>query len=320
MNLTELSKKTGFSVSTLSKAFNGSDEIPKATKEKIYDLAKQYGCLNRYLKQHYDNKVIAVIVPETDSEAYSKLITTFSAVAKRENITLCFSTDEFDIDKRNSLVDYYANYAKVDGIIVCDSGENLVKTEVPIVCIGTSDDIDCVTLESDTAFLSVIKTLQKFGHKRIAFLGEKLTTSRQELYSAFAKARGFSDKDYYEFISDYRFEEAGRDGVKAMLEKCKDNLPTALLCAYDYIAIGAIRALEELGYKVPDDFSVVGVDDITISRYIDLSSINIQSEKRCSAAFDIIMKKLKNKYYRTSRSVKISAEFELRGSVGKAKR
>ncbi|MBQ8882704.1 MAG: helix-turn-helix domain-containing protein, partial [Clostridia bacterium] len=68
MNLTELSKKTGFSVSTLSKAFNNSDEIPKATKEKIYDLAKQYGCLNRYLKQHYDNKVIAVIVPETDSE------------------------------------------------------------------------------------------------------------------------------------------------------------------------------------------------------------------------------------------------------------
>ena len=105
-----------------------------------------------------------------------------------------------------------------------------------------------------------------------------------------------------------------------MLQKCGNDLPTAIICAYDYIAIGASRALNELGYSIPDDFSIAGVDDITVSSYIDLTSINLQYEKRCAVAFDIIMKKLKNKYYHVSRSVTIPAELVLRKSISKPKK
>ena len=321
MTLQELSKKSGYSVSTLSKAFNNSDEIPQSTREKIFEIAKNEGCLNKYVKQQFARKVVAVIVPETTSEAYSKLIRAFDVVAEKENITLCFSNCDFSSDKLSSLVDYYANYAKVDGIVVCSSDKITANCgDTPIVALGDNENLDCVSVDDYPAFLSLVRTIKRFGHKKIAFFGEQLTYYRQNTFSKIARELGYTDKCYIEFVSNERFEESGRDCVRSMLQKCGNDLPTAIICAYDYIAIGATRALNELGYSVPDDFSISGVDDITLSSYIDLTSINLQHEKRCAVAFDIIMKKLKNKYYHTSRSVTIPAELVLRKSVGKAKK
>ena len=321
MTLNELSKKTGYSVSTLSKAFNNSAEIPQSTKDKIFQIAKDEGCLHHYAKQRFINKVVAVIIPETTSEAYSRLIKSFDLVAKRENITLCISNSNFSTQTLNSLVDYYANYAKVDGIVVCSSDEISVPiNDTPIVLLGVSDTYDCVNLDTEPAFISLLRAHKRLGHKKIAFFGEKLTTERQNSFRKIASELGYTDKNYIEFVNDERFEECGRECVRAMLNSCGNDLPTAIICAYDYIAIGAMRALSELGYSIPEDFSVSGVDDITVSSYIDLTSINLQNEKRCAIAFDIIMKKLKNKYYHASRSVTLPAELVVRNSLAKAKK
>ena len=74
MTLGKLAGIAGVSVSTASKAFSGSNEISEATREMIFELARKYGCFDKYYKNKYESTVFAVIAPEINSEHYYKLI------------------------------------------------------------------------------------------------------------------------------------------------------------------------------------------------------------------------------------------------------
>ena len=70
MNIKKLSILAGVSPATVSKAFNGAKDIGEETKQKIFAIAKQYNCFEKYNKVKYPKKVVAVICPEVESEFY----------------------------------------------------------------------------------------------------------------------------------------------------------------------------------------------------------------------------------------------------------
>ena len=74
MNLQTLAKYSGCSVSTVSKAFSGSSEISEDTKNKIFEIAKELGCFEKYSKEIYGKKLIAVLCPETESAYYTSFL------------------------------------------------------------------------------------------------------------------------------------------------------------------------------------------------------------------------------------------------------
>lgn len=93
---------------------------------------------------------------------------------------------------------------------------------------------------------------------------------------------------------------------------------TAIVCAYDNIAIGAIRELKRRGYSVPEDYSVIGIDNINVSGYMEttLSSIDTDPDEICITAWELICRKQENKYYRSNREITVSGRLILRESVG----
>ena len=306
MTLNDLKKITGYSVSTLSKAFNGSDEIPENTRNKIFIAAEKHGVLNKYAKKTCKKKIISAIVPEFISEAYASFIALLDRAAEKYGAILTVAQDNFSTDKKRELIEFYSDYGGADGIIAFDVSFPIKKgMETPLVSIG---------LGSDPA----LRYLKDCGHKRIAFIGEKLTERRLEYCVRAASEVGLSLNKKHIIVSNLRFEEAGRHGVDELLKS--SDMPAAFVCAYDYIAIGAIKALSERGYKVPDDFSVLGTDNISVASYLNspLATIDTHADELCGIAFDIIMKKLKNKYYRTHKRIVIQADFLPRGTIGKA--
>ena len=98
---------------------------------------------------------------------------------------------------------------------------------------------------------------------------------------------------------------------KLFLEK---DLPRAIVCAYDCMAIGAIRAIHNRGLSVPDDIAVLGINDIRESSFLPtpLSSINQNLEKACKEAVDALINKLYDKPYQ--KIIKIPAELKIRKS------
>lgn len=95
MNLETLAKLAEVSVGTVSKAFSGSKEISEDTKERIFALAKEHGCFDKYNKNRFDKKVIAVICPELNSEYYSATVTLLNREITLRGGIMSVSTTDF---------------------------------------------------------------------------------------------------------------------------------------------------------------------------------------------------------------------------------
>ena len=113
-----------------------------------------------------------------------------------------------------------------------------------------------------------------------------------------------------------RFETAGEDGVRQILTM--GNSVTALICAYDNIAFGAIKELKKAGLRVPDDVSVIGMDNINTGKYADTSLTTIDSnpEQVCTAAWNLLNEKIKNPYLSGKKEI-INAKLIIRESIAR---
>ena len=317
MTQRELAKLANVSFSTVSKAFNNSDDISDETKNHIFRIAKQYGCYGEFFKGKYHKKIIAIICPEIVSSYYAEFIKYFQMLIERDGDIPIISSDNFDKKTSDELIEYYASYMMVDGIITFGLKSALKKgytTPIVSVLSDISSYVDTVEVDFKSAVFDAVKLLDDYGHKKIAFLGEKLTTAKAELYKKAMKNIGNSNINVIE--SEYRFEAAGEDGIRQILTM--GNSVTALICAYDNIAFGAIKELKKAGLRVPDDVSVIGMDNINTGKYAETSLTTIDSnpEQVCTAAWNLLNKKIKNPYLSGKKEI-INAKLIIRESIAR---
>ena len=317
MTQRELAKLANVSFSTVSKAFNNSDDISEETKNHIFRIAKQYGCYGEFFKGKYHKKIIAIICPEIVSSYYAEFIKYFQMLIERDGDIPIISSDNFDKKTSDELIEYYASYMKVDGIITFGLKSALKKgytTPIVSVLSNISSSVDTVEVNFKSAVFDAVKLLDDYGHKKIAFLGEKLTTAKAELYKKAMKNIGNSNINVIE--SEHRFEAAGEDGVRQILTM--GNSVTALICAYDNIAFGAIKELKKAGLRVPNDISVIGMDNINTGKYTDTSLTTIDSnpEQVCTAAWNLLNEKIKNPYLSGKKEI-INAKLIIRESIAR---
>ena len=304
------------SVSTVSKAFSEADDINDDTKNHIFELAKQTGCYGKFYKGKYHKKIIAVIAPEIVSDYYKIFLNCISSLIDKSGGIMLIATDDFNNTKQAELVDYFSCYLKVDAIIAFCLRNRLKKAyDTPIVSLfGTADDkVDSVKTNLDFAMQSAVDLLFSYGHKNIAFFTEELTTGKVEAFKKAALNSGILNTPIIR--GNERFEKAGKDCVGKLLESHPNC--TAIICAYDNIAIGAIKELKKRNFKIPDDISVIGIDNIAIGKYTEtaLTTIDTNPEQICEIAWDLIQKKLKNPYFKSNQNIEIFSKLVIRESV-----
>lgn len=318
MTMRELAKLANVSVSTVSKAFCDSDYVHEDTKNHIFELAKKYGCYGKYYKGKYSKKIIAIICSELGSNYYTVFVEQLQKILSANDCISLISTDDFNPAKQAELIEYYASYLKVDGIIVFSLYECLKKGyDTPIVSLLSTADssVDTVNINFEALISEAVSTLIDLGHREIAFLGEELTTYKEHIFMKTANELGLSSCPVYK--SKLRFENAGADGVSQLLS---DNTScTAIICAYDNIAYGAIKELKKRNLQVPKDFSIIGMDNINTSQHMEtsLSSIDTNPAEVCMIAWDLLNKKMKNRFYKSNQQISIGGHVILRESVAK---
>lgn len=321
MTMRELANLANVSVSTVSKAFNDADDVSADTKNHIFEIAKANGCYGKFYKGKFSKKVIAIICQELVSNYYISFIEHLRNYIESNGGIAVISTYNFSSKKQSELIEYYASYINVDGIIVFNLASPIKKGyDIPIVSLFTNgnSNIDLVTVNFDYAINDAIELLYEKGHRNIAFIGENYTSAKK--YAFYESCKKFPNITAYTYENEYRFEKSGQCGVKDML--ADNNGCTAIICAYDNIAIGAIKQLKKEGYSVPEDFSVIGMDNIDTAEYIDttLTSIDSNTEEICKTAWDLLEKKQKNKFYRTNKEISINARLVIRESVSYVKK
>ncbi len=323
MTLSKLAELAGVSVSTVSKAFSESPDVGKETRERIFSIAKENGCFDKYNKHRFPKKVIAVLCPELGSDHYSSTVSCLMKYIEEAGALMTLAVTNFDASREHELYTYYSAYGKADGIIMIGLfGNRHKEVLIPTVVMDSKKDwkeVDKVYFSIENAMRNALSTLKELGHTEIGFAGERLTNAKQKIFQTIVCELAISIDDTKIKVSKKRFEEAGEDCVRAWLNE--GTLPTAIVAAYDYIAIGVIKELTSRGYRVPEDVSVIGMDDIARSPFLEtsLSSIHFPKEEICREAVSLIIKKIDNQYYRARHTTVIPTEFIPRDSIAQVK-
>lgn len=316
MTKRELAKLANVSPSTVTKAFYDADDVSESMKQHIFKIAKQYGCYGKFYKGKYSKKIIAIICPELASNYYTSFVERLQKIIEDNNCIPMIATDHFKSSIQAELIEYYASYLKVDGIIVLGLKTKLKKGyDTPIVAMFSSVDttIDNVRVDFKSAMFDAVNLLVEYGHRNIAFLGEHLTKEKEIYFQEAISALDINSPYIYE--SNYRFEEAGKDGIRQLLTTQQEC--TAIICAYDNIAFGAIKELKRNGLRVPEDISVIGIDNINMSEYMEtsLSSIGPNPDEVCTTAWELLNKKIQNPFAYNNQEIVIRGNLVIRESV-----
>ena len=317
MTQEQLAKVAHVSVSTISKAFNNSPEISYQTREYIFKIAKEHGCFDKYYKDQYKRPLIGVIAPELISHYYSEYVSILESMLSPHNATVLIGTTGHASHKAEELLTYFTSFAKVNAIILIDTPiDSNYKCSVPLFSVNPTNNDTCTytRLRLNNAIRDAIKHLMENGHTKIGFIGETHAYKKEDL---FRKAMDFYKLPMNEnwiINRQERYEHAGVKGIEQLLSQ--PELPTALVCAYDHVAFGAIHRLRQESISVPEDISIIGMDNIEQFSYlsIPLTSIDLHKQEICKTVVDNLVHKLKNPFHNCTSS-DIYASLIVRGTV-----
>jgi len=197
----------------------------------------------------------------------------------------------------------------------------LTEKGVPLVLLGSPPARkyrSTIAINYRKGLFEAIRFLYQLGHRAMA-----LATGPQDQVSAIAfkeaavtEMRKLGLKPFCVLEGDHR-PESGARAARELLGRTPR--PTAILCGNDKMAIGALGTAEDLGFRVPEDFSIVGADDVWMTRYCHppLTTIRIPRDVLGRLAFDVLMKMLRSKRKQGSEHV-LDTELVARGSTGEA--
>ncbi len=323
MTLAKIAKMANVAVSTVSKAFSDSPEISSETKELIMNIAKETGCYEKYYKPKYNKKLIAVICPEMLGNQYAQMATFLEQKITKRDGTMLLSVSDFSPEKQDELIDYYAKFAHVDGIIVVEPVSKIkTVSDVPIIqiCLDKDNgDVHAIYADMGDALSKSINLLKNNGHQNFGFIGEKHTVKEFEQFRNTAARCGVTIHPKHTSVNEYRFHDCGYYGIDEMIKK--GSLPTAVYAAYSHIAVGILQRLNEEQIKVPEDISVVCLNDINGVPYgnMQVSCIKMQLEELCSETIHLLYRLLAKHRGVSKHTITVERQFSEGETIGKAK-
>ena len=294
MTLSKLAKLAHVSLSTASKAFSMSSEVNEETREMIFELAREHGCFKKFYNAKYPKLVIAVICPEFKSRYYSSLVSSIQETLSGMNCEICVASTDFSKKSRAELFDYYNNYSNVDGIILIDSGSDITKeNNVPVVTTGKpTENTVSVSSNSSTGIELAIDYFLSKNVCDIGFIGEERTFSKLKAFREHLIKNDIEPNENYISISKERMERGGYEAMDKLLSQ--NSKPRGIICAYDCMAIGAMRCILDHGLRIPCDIAVIGMNNNRESEFLNppLSSVDLCAEEIGRKMSEAIINKL----------------------------
>lgn len=321
----KIAELANVSVSTVSKALSGSREVSDELRAQIVKIALETGYFkekNKRKIEYMKNKptVIAIVCPEIISIHYSDMITSIKREIEKRNGLISVYIYDFDGEKLKKIMDTLSVSKEVDGIITFSEANFNLLPNVPVVCIddNRSDKCDTVCSDTESIFMSVIGYLKLLGHRKIGFVGERNTLPKQEAFLSAMDNHGLyvDEKSIYNFPE--RFEKIGELAAERIVKDNRDF--SAFVVAYDEVGIGLIHGLAKYNIRVPEDISVVGINDIPYSGYSSppLTTVRISFEEQCSNAVKILYDKIMSKSNEINR-IFVDHRLIIRGSTAPKK-
>lgn len=265
---------TGFTQSTVSKALASSGRISEETTAIIRRAANEMGYYsqNRQKLRKSENHLfpqIAILVPEITSWYYANIITKLQAQIEWLGGSVCIFITGFESSNITVHMDHVNRQNLFDGIIALEAVPEKTVEDIPVMEMCSKfpekEHPRLYSFLLDYGIRQAVEHLAALGHQEIGFIGEKNTTAKLDEFRDTMLQLDISLAESHVYTSAYRFERIGHDGIRAF--HIRGSMPTGILCAYDEVAFGAIEELEKFGYRVPEDVSVIGINNVDYCAY-----------------------------------------------------
>ncbi|MGP4082329.1 LacI family DNA-binding transcriptional regulator [Pseudalkalibacillus sp. R45] len=292
----DIAKHAGVSVTTVSRALNGYSDVSEKTREKIKQVAKELkyspNLLARSLVMN-KTKTIGLLVSgmriegSKDNFTYEVLcgINDYAAQSDYDLVLLSTSSEK----QHEKTYTQLCQERKVDGLILqgikTDDPylEEVLESDIPCVLIDIpieSETVGYVSVDNKEGAFKAVDHLLEQGHRHIGMInGHSQAFVSKERLEGYKHALS---KKELPFVEDYVvngdfLEETAEQKAGELLSKFPDM--TALFCASDLMAIGAMRGASNLGMNMPEDLSIVGFDNIILSAYTTPSLTTIAQNR-----------------------------------------
>lgn len=327
--LKDIARSTGFTVNTVSRALRDKSDISDKTKKIIKRVAKEMNYIGDGIAGALRlgfTKTIAIILGDISNPYFAIIIRGIESEARNNGYnTIIINTEgKYNIEEQAI---YSAINKKADGLILCPTQESdkdvrfLQENKIPFVLLGRrykNINTDYVVSDDVKGGYIATKHLIDLGHKRILMLNApKYISSAKERLQGYKKAlkeEGIeSNKDLIHSVS----MESGKPQVlvKKVIESGLKF--TAIFAFSDMMAWEAIYQLNILGYKIPQDFSVVGFDNIQSQLYfpMPLTTVNTYKSKTAKLLVEILLARIAGYDSLTHYNLIIDPELVIRKST-----
>jgi LacI family transcriptional regulator len=322
----DVARRAGVSESTVSHVLNNTRSVSEAKKAQVLLAMRELGfsanAHARGLALGRSN-FLGILVSDIENPFFPGVIKSFEDLARQNGFdVLLFST----------------NY---DPGIAERACQKLVENMAPAVAIMTSqvdsslldylsaNGLASVVLDSGTigqnrsslrlgyekGAVEAVRCLFNLGHRELAMIAGPQNRRSHIAYKTAVESAAWALDCRMRIIEGRNTAESGSDAVRELLTG--STMPTAILCSNDLTAIGAIRTLTLSGLRVPEDISVVGLDDIPLAELIvpALTTVHIPRQELGKMAFSIVQKMLNGELSGGIEST-LDTHLIVRGSTG----
>ncbi len=293
LTISELSKILKLAPSTISKALNGYSEISEETKQRVMEAAKQYGyqpsTAARNLRMKFTDRIGLINPTSTLSYDYfMRIIKGIAIESEKTGYTLVLYTSVLE---NPEILEKVCLSKEVDGLLVLGNGDiehslaPIINSRIPFVLVGRKSNLPNVSYiapDDENGTQQAIQHLINHGHKKIGFIGQEsdpiTNNTRFRGFQKIMDAAGLPINNNW-IVSASSPPLGGYFAMKQLFSV--ENPPSAVFCFSDGIAMEALPYLREKGIRVPQDFAIVGCDNISLSQSAlpPLTTINIPLEE-----------------------------------------
>lgn len=328
VTIVDIAKKAQVSVSTVSRVLNNKPDVNKETQDKIRAAIKELNyspsSVARGLVLKRSN-IIGYIASDITNPCFPELARGVVVKAKEYGYSVMFFDAHQDSQVEKEAIQLLRS-KQVDGIILSfseanrDELEKLRNENFPVVQIyrkSSKSTISTIAIDNVSSGYQATQYLIRSGHKRIAHI-----TTGDSTQSGYERQEG-----YFKALAESGIKvqpsliQQGQNSVesgKACMDRLLDleNPPTAVFASHDVMAIGAYEAIWDRGLTIPGDISVVGHDNIELSRLIQphLTTIDTFKFKLGQASVDLLIEEIET-HTPQNKELVFTSELVIRKSV-----
>jgi DNA-binding LacI/PurR family transcriptional regulator len=327
----EVAKRAGVSLATVSRVLNNTKAVSDDVRQRVLDVVNKFDYVkNVHAKRLSTGRsdLFGLVISEIANPFFAEIIRGFQATAWARGYDVLLCNTEYDAGRTDAIIRKLRE-SDVRGVAIATATverkvtRELTAAGIPLVFFNSDPAVKFVSnicIEYEHGVNKAIQHVVDLGHSKCAVIAgpadNRIAVTIKNVLVSGLTSRGLEPVCVLE--SNYRVD-AGASAVREVLSR--PEIPTMMFCGNDLIAMGAMSALEESGVRVPEDVSVLGIDDIFFAYLArpPLTTIKVPREQLGIKAFEALNQTLNAKRHQGSNYI-LGTDLVVRKSTAAARR